>query len=194
MQTVPINDKPISVWLDAATGVFSPCPQHTFRRVGDLSMMFQDRAAVADLVKKDNPVVYEIRYYPFATSRSDMALGVSTILPGRVGNEYFFTKGHFHERDDQPEIYHCVQGSGVLQMETRDGEYQFADWKPGTITHIPPAYAHRVVNTGNVPLVFVASFHLSAGHVYGPIESRGFSRIIVEQDGVPTQIPNPARK
>jgi glucose-6-phosphate isomerase len=76
-------------------------------------------------------------------------------------------------------------------MMTLEGEYVAACWEPGTITHIPPQFAHRVVNTGSTPLVFVAVFHVAAGHVYGPIEERGFRCLIVEQDGKATQIPNP---
>jgi glucose-6-phosphate isomerase len=101
------------------------------------------------------------------------------------------TKGHFHEANNQPEIYHCVQGEGFLQMMTLEGEYVSVPWKTDTITHIPPQFAHRVVNTGNIPLVFVASFHVAAGHIYGPIESKGFKYIIVEKDGKPVEMLSP---
>ncbi len=188
MKTVPVNDLPVSVQLNVPNGTFSPCIESTSRKVSDLAMMFADQQAVEQLIKSGNPEVYQIRYYPFQTKNSDMALGVTMILPGKVGNEYYMTKGHFHEADNQPEIYHCVQGKGVLQMMTIDGDYVAAPWQKDTITHIPPQYAHRVVNTGNIPLVFVASFHLAAGHVYGPIENKGFKYIIVEKDGKPEEI------
>jgi glucose-6-phosphate isomerase, archaeal len=74
---------------------------------------------------------------------------------------------------------------------TLEGEYVPANWKADTITHIPPQFAHRVVNTGTIPLVYVASFHAAAGHVYPPIEMKGFRYMIVEKDGKPIEIPNP---
>jgi len=155
-----------------------------------------DRAALRrceESLAQGDPVVYDIRYHPFQTSTSDMALGVSTIYPGKVGDEYHMTKGHFHVRMDQPEIYFCVRGTGFLLMESKEGDFQVAEWRPGTITHIPPQYAHRVVNTGPEPLIWVASYHLAAGHDYEPIIARGFAKIVVEKDGQPVFLPNPRR-
>jgi glucose-6-phosphate isomerase, archaeal len=194
MKPVEINDYPISVQLDPSTGQFSPCLEFVERRVSDLKQMFADQQAVQEILANGDRGVYEIRYYPFITRNSDMALGTTMIFPGTVGGEYHMTKGHFHARDDQPEIYHCVQGEGFLQMETRTGDYQVAPWRPGTITHIPPQYAHRVVNTGSTPLVFIASFHIAAGHDYAAIEQRGFAKIFIERDGKAAQVPNPRRQ
>jgi glucose-6-phosphate isomerase, archaeal len=194
MKQVEVINQPISVQLDSTSGAFTPCLEFVERRVSDLRVMFSDQNAVEEIIAHGDRVVYEIRYYPFVTKNSDMALGTTTIFPGKVGAEYHMTKGHFHAREDQPEIYHCVQGEGFLQMETREGEYRVAAWIPGTITHIPPQYAHRVVNTGKIPLVFVASFHLAAGHDYAAIEQRGFTNIFVEHAGQPIQVPNPRRQ
>src|SRR5450756_118877 len=191
MKNVPVNNYPTSIQLDIHDGKFEPCLEFEQRKVSDLAKMFSDKAAIEDILRRGDRLVYEIRYYPFFTSNSDMALGTSIIFPGKVGNEYHMTKGHFHEREDQPEVYHCVQGEGVLQMMTREGEYVSAPWKADTITHIPPQYAHRVVNTGTFPLVFVAVFHVAAGHEYGPIEQRGFRYKVVEKDGKMAEVSNP---
>jgi glucose-6-phosphate isomerase len=191
MKNVPVNNYPTSVQLDIHDGKFEPCLELEQRKVSDLAKMFSDKAAIEDILRRGDRLVYEIRYYPFFTSNSDMALGTTIIFPGKVGNEYHMTKGHFHEREDQPEVYHCVQGEGVLQMMTREGEYVSAPWKADTITHIPPQYAHRVVNTGTFPLVFVAVFHVAAGHEYGPIEQRGFRYKVVEKDGKMAEVSNP---
>ena len=193
MNPVEINALPTPVWLDINPGVFEPCVEISRRKVSDLAMMFADQGAVQQLIAQGDPVVYDIRYHPFQTSTSDMALGVSTIYPGKVGDEYHMTKGHFHVRMDQPEIYFCVRGTGFLLMESKEGDFQVAEWRPGTITHIPPQYAHRVVNTGPEPLIWVASYHLAAGHDYEPIIARGFAKIVVEKDGQPVFLPNPRR-
>ena len=194
MKELVIHDLPVTVQIDTTTGEFIPCLEKVARRVSDLAMMFSDQQIVQNLIRMGDKLVYEIRYYPFITSKSDMALGTTAILPGKVGDEYHMTKGHFHARDDQPEIYYCVQGEGFLQMESRDGDYHSVPWKAGTITHIPPQYAHRVINTGSTNLVFVASFHVSAGHEYDLIEARGFKNIIIEQHGKAVEVPNPRRR
>jgi glucose-6-phosphate isomerase len=103
------------------------------------------------------------------------------------------TKGHFHALENQPEIYFCLQGEGYLLLETREGEFRTERWTPGTVTHIPAQWAHRVVNTGKNILFYISSFHKSAGHVYELIEQRGFAQIVVERDGKPIFLPNPRR-
>ena len=168
------NDYPISVQFDFDTGKFDPVKIRDDRKLSDLQMMFQDKAAIETLLRDGDPLVYEIWYHPFETSKSDMALGVTRLLPGKIGDEYHMTKGHIHERDDQPEIYFCVRGQGYLLLQTIDGEFRAEQWSAGTISHIPPMWAHRVVNTGDDMLVFVASYHLSAGHDYTPIIKKGF--------------------
>jgi glucose-6-phosphate isomerase len=184
------NDYPISVEFDPQTGIFTPCKKLTPRYVSDLKQMFHDQQAAEEIIRSGDRLVYEIRYYPFETSKSDMALGVTRIFPGTVGNEYHMTKGHIHERNDQPEIYYCVHGEGFLLLDTLDGEFRAVPWKPGVITHIPPMWAHRVVNTGDDLLVFVAAYHLSAGHDYEVVEKRGFAQIVVKQNGKPVLLPN----
>jgi glucose-6-phosphate isomerase len=191
MKIVPINDQPVTVQLNVPDGSFLPCMETDSRKVSDLSKMFSDQKAVDEIIQAGDRLVYEIRYYPFITHNSDMALGTTFILPGKIGNEYHMTKGHFHEANNQPEVYHCVLGEGFLQLMTIEGEYVSVPWKKDTITHIPPQFAHRVVNTGSTPLVFVASFHVAAGHVYGPIEEKGFKYMIVEKDRKPVEVLNP---
>ena len=58
----------------------------------------------------------------------------------------------------------------------------------GTVHYIPGKVAHRVVNTGNEPLVFLASWPSDAGHDYGSIRTSGFSRRMVLRDRKPCLI------
>lgn len=187
------EDYPISVQFDFEQGEFSPVQSKADRKVSDLAMMFADQMAAESLINNGDPLVYEIFYYGFTTSASDMALGVTRIQPGTIGGEYYMTKGHFHEAHDQPEIYFCVKGEGYLLMETRDGEFQAERWTRGTISHIPPMWAHRVVNTGAEPLVFVASYHLAAGHEYEPVIEKGFEQRVFEENGEPVFRKNEQR-
>jgi glucose-6-phosphate isomerase len=192
--TLQKEDYPISVEFDFEKGEFAPFQSKAERKVSDLAMMFADSEAAAALVKNGDPLVYEIFYYGFTTSVSDMALGVTRIQPGTIGGEYHMTKGHFHEAHDQPEIYFCVKGEGYLLMETREGEFRADKWMKGTISHIPPMWAHRVVNTGSEPLVFVASYHLAAGHIYEPVVEKGFAKRVIDERGKPVFIENLQRR
>jgi glucose-6-phosphate isomerase len=185
---------PVSLQVNFDLGNFEPCSELIVRNLSDLSSIFNDQQALQDLLVVENPVVYEFRYAPFVTPVSDMTFGITRINPGKVGNEYYMTKGHFHEHPDQPEIYTCVRGCGYLLLENHAGEFKAEQWQPGTVTHIPPGWAHRAVNTGDGPLIFLAFYHLSAGHDYGTIEKTGFASLLIEQEDKPVFISNPARK
>lgn len=189
----PENNRPTCVLFDIQTGQIEPYSVYDPRRVADLADSFSDSAAVQQAVLTGNPLVYEIRHMQFMTQKTDMALGVSTIQPGKVGSEYYMTKGHVHERDDQAEIYYCVRGSGLLLMDDLQGDFEAAPFQAGTIIHIPPQYAHRVVNTAADLLIFVSSFHVAAGHAYAAVKQKGFEYLVLEKDGQPTLLKNPKR-
>jgi glucose-6-phosphate isomerase len=187
------EDHPISVQFDFEKGEFSPYQKRDERKLSDLSIMYQEKDLVDKILEKEDPVIYEIFYYGYKTSVSDMALGVTRIQPGTIGGEFHMTKGHFHEAHDEPEIYFCVKGEGYLLLETKGGEFQAEKWTKGTISHIPPMWAHRVVNIGTEPLVFVASYHLAAGHEYKPVINKGFLKRIIEENGEAVFIINKQR-
>lgn len=187
------NNRPTSVQFDIQTGQIEPFSVFDPRHVSDLADSFCDAAAVQRAVESGDPLVYEIRHTQFITDNTDMAVGVSTIQPGKVGDEYYMTKGHVHERSDQAEIYYCVRGSGLLLMDDLLGDFEAAPFQAGSIVHIPPQYAHRVVNTGSDLLIFVSAFHVAAGHVYGLVKEKGFKYLVVEKDGQAVLLKNPKR-
>lgn len=57
--------------------------------------------------------------------------------------------------------------------------------KPGSVHYIPGKVAHRVVNTGDEPLVFLASWPSDAGHDYASIRTSGFGKRMVLRKGEP---------
>lgn len=185
------NDYPISVQFDLSKLIFAPVLEKVERRMSDMAKQFHDTAAAQTLIEQGDPLLYEVLYHPFETSKSDMAMCLTRIFPGTVGDEYHMTKGHLHECDDQPEIYFCLQGEGYLLLQTLDGEFRAERWSAGTLSHIPPMWAHRTVNTGAVDLVFVSVFNLSAGHDYAVVEAKGFKRLVVVREGQPTLVDNP---
>ncbi len=184
---------PLSVQFDFARGSFTPFEHYSERRLSDLADLFHDQAAVRKALKRDDPLVYDWRAQPFVTSESDLTFGVTRIYPGQVGGEYFMTRGHFHVQRAMPEIYFCLQGQGMLLLESEAGAFQSVAWTPGTVSHIPPHTAHRVVNTGEAILVFAAVYHLSAGHDYQTVAKGGFAQIVVAREGKAVLVANPRR-
>ena len=156
---LPNSDYPVSLQFSLLSGSFENSSPVIERRLTQMGMMFYDQEAVASLLEKEDRLIYDMTHYYFETSNSDMSLAVSRIQPGKIGNEYNMTKGHFHERSDQPEIYFCLEGNGFLLLETEEGEFKAESWSPGTITHIPPQWAHRVVNIGKNVLFYMSTFH-----------------------------------
>jgi glucose-6-phosphate isomerase len=187
------RDLPLSLYFDIPNGILQPAAATIVRTVGDLRGMFFNQAAVNAILASGDRPVYEIQNYPFLTTCSDMAVSVTRIFPGTVGGEYHMSKGHQHERDDQAEVYFCLQGSGYLLLDTMQGDFQAEAWKPGIITHIPAQWAHRVVNTGPDLLVYIGIYQVKAGHKYELVEKQGFQKVAVEQDGQPVLIPHPNR-
>ena len=59
---------------------------------------------------------------------------------------------------------------------------------PGTVHYVPGNVAHRVVNTGDEPLVFLAIWPSDAGHDYARIRTTGFGKRVVLRDGGPCLI------
>jgi len=102
------------------------------------------------------------------------------------------TKGHFHKIKDTAEVYLTLKGRGKLVMQTPDQESKVLDMRKGSISYIPPYWAHRTVNTGDEPLIFFGVYRGDAGHNYGIIEQKGMSIIVIEEEGKPVIKSSPA--
>jgi glucose-6-phosphate isomerase len=111
--------------------------------------------------------------------------GASTIYPGKVGNEYFMTKGHFHAQSDRAEFYWGIQGNGILILMDRERNTWAEEVYPGSLHYIGGEIAHRLANTGNEKLIVGACWPSDAGHDYEEIAENGFSARLVEENGNP---------
>jgi len=107
---------------------------------------------------------------------------ISIVYPGKIGNEYYMTKGHFHKINETSEIYLTLKGRGKLVMQTPDQKLKVLDMKEGSISYIPPYWAHRTVNIGDEPLIFFGVYRGDAGHDYGIIEEKGMAKIVIERN------------
>lgn len=180
---------PIGVAINGSTGAVAPATGHYTKRLSEFRGLYHDAAAFDAAVSADDAVTYEV--IEFKADGSDIFFGTTTMYPGKVGDEYFMTRGHFHARADRAEVYYTQSGEGLLLLETRDGEIQTVDMKPGVAAYIPPGWAHRSINTGSRPLVFVWMTSVDAGHDYSTIAGKGFRCLVLEQDGKPAVVANP---
>jgi len=161
------------------------------RRLSDLRGLFADSAAEAALLHRD-PLVYRV-YDATDVPKEDGHLLFSTtvIEAGRVGDEYFMTKGHFHARADRAELYYGLSGQGMLLLQTPEGRFESLPMVAGTAAYVPPYWGHRTVNTGAEPFVFLAAYPADAGYDYGTIARDGFAALVTAGPEGPRVIPNP---
>ncbi len=182
-----------TVDFDLKTGL-STKAESSKRQLKDMRGMYSDDTAEAQLIKDENPLVYEFYELGAPETAGDLAFGASITYPGRVGNEYFMTKGHFHTILETAETYYCISGQGYMLMENPEGDWNAQKLSPGMMVYVPPRYAHRSINTGDMPLVTIFCFRGDAGHDYGTIETKGYRKLIVDKDGRPEIVDNPKWK
>jgi glucose-6-phosphate isomerase len=159
--------------------------EESVKTLGQLPGLFYDEAAWQAMSPETE--VYRVRFWrpvPDGTT-GGLFWGATIVQPGKVGDEYFMTHGHFHAILDRAEYYATVRGTGALLLMREDGETSAQTMNPGTVHYIPGHIAHRVANTGTEPLIFLASWPSDAGHDYARIRSAGFGKRMVMRDGAP---------
>ncbi len=188
------NDpRPFSLDFDLVTGLSkSGKAEPTRRCVSSMLNQFHDRAAAEAIIEREDLPLYDFFELDFVPETdANLKFGTSILYPGKVGDEYFMTKGHFHTILETGEVYYCLSGEGAMLMETPEGDVDLVKMAPGEAVYVPPRYAHRSINTGSVPMVSFFAFRADAGHDYGTIEQKGYRKILVDREGVPTLIDNP---
>lgn len=187
----PTAPRPAVVTDFSLTTGLSQSKKPLQRRMSAMVGMYADQEAERRLAEAD-VLVYEFFDMGVPESPGEVAYGTSITYPGKVGDEYFMTKGHFHSVLDTAEIYYCLRGRGLMMMENPEGDVQWEELTPGKGVYVPGRYAHRSINTSpDEPLITFFAFPGHAGHDYGTIESKGFRKIVVERDGVPAVVDNP---
>jgi glucose-6-phosphate isomerase len=152
------------------------------RTLSQMKSWFSDQAAAEAILGVEDPVIYEYQEIGAPEYPGDVAFGISRVFPGKVGREFYMTKGHFHNISDTAEVYYGLKGNGLLLIENEDGVWKTLPLEPGVASYVPKGFAHRSINTGSGPLEFFFAFRADAGHNYGRIEISGFSHIVTESD------------
>jgi glucose-6-phosphate isomerase len=157
------------------------------RTIKDLERIFKNEDARRGL--DPNLVVYRVQsFFPAGEENGSLGWGTTFLEPGMVGNEYFMTKGHYHARRGRGEFYLTVKGSGALILMDESRHTWYEPMSPHTLHYIPGHTAHRVANTGDLALSFLACWPSDAGHDYGSIANHGFSARLLNVEGVPTLV------
>ena len=163
------------------------------RPLSAVRKIFADQSAVDAQLAVDDTLVYEFYDMGVDETSGDVACGTSITYPGKVGDEYHMTKGHFHTVLDTAEVYYCLRGHGYMLMESPEGDWHAAELTPGMAVYVPRRYAHRSINVSqDEALVTFFAFPGHAGHDYGTIETQGFRKLCVDRDGAPAFVDNPA--
>lgn len=177
---------PFTTWMDWDTGLLKPERGRLERRLSDMTGYYVDESDV-----DPEELVYRIYPIPVEKSGSEIQCSTTVIEPGRVADEYFMTKGHFHKVWHRSEIYLGVRGEGRLLMATEAGKHAVEPIRPGSVSYVPGGWAHRSLNVGDEPLVFFAAYVGDAGHDYLTIAERGFPVRIVAGANGPEVVDNP---
>jgi glucose-6-phosphate isomerase len=137
-------------------------------------------------------LVYWVDDHRYQEGPGALVVGTSTLLPGRVGDEFAFTRGHLHEVADRAELYYCLSGHGVLLLETIDGRSEAIELTPGKAVDVPGHWIHRSVNVGDEPFVTLFCYAADAGQNYAIIGDANGMKSLVVTDGAGgwTTVPN----
>lgn len=187
-----VNAKSSLIDLDLQSGL-SRSRKPLRRTLSQMKTIFHDRAAVESALRTSDPLVYEFYDMGVPETSGDVAYGTSITYPGKIGDEYYMTKGHFHTVLDTAEVYYCLRGHGIMLMENPEGDVEAQELTPGQALYVPRRYAHRSINiSASEPLLTFFAFPGHAGHNYGAIETKGFRKLVVERGGKPALVDNPA--
>jgi len=182
---------PYTFDLAPSTWIPSRYDNHIIRKLSSMKGQYYDTQAFDRLLAQSDPLLYEVYELSRPSVAGELLHGISIIHPGKVGNEYYMTKGHFHAVLDTAELYYCLGGNGMMVMETPEGDWAVEGFTAGKTLYIPPRWAHRSVNVGDLDLALLFIYPGHAGHDYGTIERQGFRKLVLDEGGEARVVDNP---
>lgn len=176
-----MSDLPFTFTLLPSEVIPSRYDHYYQRRLSALRGQFLDEEAYETLLAREDLVLYEVYEIERPCQAGELLTGISIVHPGKVGREFFMTKGHFHAVIQTAEVYLCLRGEGMMVMENTSGEWAVEALFPGRVLYVPPGWAHRSVCTARQEdLVTFFVYPGNAGHNYGVIEQQGFRKLVLE--------------
>jgi glucose-6-phosphate isomerase len=185
MREFPDNTAELLRRIDYSTGSLSGLPV-ICKRLSELRGSFHDATAYDAALAVDDALLYTVCSVRPAEGDGQMHYGLGILQPGKIGNEYFLTRGHYHSERMAAEIYIGLRGDGAILLEhEHTGKSALVRLAEGDVVYVPGHTAHRTVNTGAVPLAYLGVYPWNAGHDYGAIAHRNFLKCVVEVNGRP---------
>ncbi len=156
------------------------------RRLSELRGIFVDDHAYEAALAAGDPVVYNVQSVAPAEGEGALHYALGSIQPGRIGDEFYMTKGHLHAWRLASEIYIGLSGQGMMILEDEhSGQSEAVPLVANSIVYVPGATAHRTANTGDEPLVYLGIYAFNAGHDYATIAERNFRKLLVGPSSKP---------
>jgi glucose-6-phosphate isomerase, archaeal len=181
--------QPLSLNFDPATAVI-PSFDGSSRWLSQLADCFADELEYQMLLTQGDQLVYGVTNLDMASGEGQLHYGLGILQPGKVGREYFMTRGHLHAWRPAAEVYICLQGEGMMILEHEtETIVNVLPFSANSVLYVPGYTAHRTINIGNQPLVYWGVFSSEAGHDYEAIRGRNFSHAVIELDGKPCALP-----
>lgn len=150
------------------------------RRLSQLRGCFADAPAFEAALAQDDPIIYKVASIAPAEGDGQLHYGLGVLSPGRIGREYYLTKGHLHSHRPAAEVYVGLKGEGAMLLEDENtGESRLVKLGAGNVVYVPGFTAHRTMNTGSEPLVYLGIYPANAGHDYGAIAEQNFRQVLV---------------
>ena len=175
--------QPFGVDIDLAEGTMAKPDRHLVRKASDMRGYYADEPALEKLIAdQGDPLHYEVFEKDIPEQQGHLLLCISKLQPGRVGDEFFMTKGHYHTIGGTAEVYLCIRGEGYMLMKTTDGTCVAEPMVRNRMVYVPPHWAHRSINTGDEPLISFCVYPAEAGHNYGDIATEGFPSRVFYRD------------
>ncbi|MCW2163684.1 glucose-6-phosphate isomerase [Microbacterium hydrothermale] len=185
--------EPARLSVDAARGLLDGRSERYEKRLADLAGVYRDEAAFTEALGRDTgDPVYWVESSTPETGRGALTIGLSVLRAGRIGDEFAMTRGHLHAQSEFAELYYGLSGSGVMLLESVDGESRALPIGPGVVVHVPGGWVHRSVNVGDDTLVTLFAYATEAGQDYGLIaDAGGMQQLVVADDSGWTTRANP---
>lgn len=184
--------EPYSTILDFAKASIKTFKKKVEVKLSDLKDFFQDKNVVNQILSRgDNPVIYQYYEHPQEEIYGNLNFGITIINPGKIGNEYYLTRGHYHAKKEAAEVYMGLRGKGIMIMQNEMGQASHIPISKGTVVYVPPFWAHRTVNVSEEKLSFFYVYPSDAGHNYETIKESGFAKLVIEENKKPKIIDNP---
>ncbi len=185
-------DTSLSNKLDLARGILEGGAL-TRRHLSDVKEAFADQDACRLILARGDPLLYTVSVVAPSCGDGQLHYALGMLMPGKVGSEYYMTKGHYHACRSAAEVYVGLRGQGMMLLQDEStGESRLLPLGARGIVYVPGHTAHRTINPGTEPLLYLGIYPANAGHDYAALARSNFSKVVAEQQGHPIMLDRAA--